>query len=44
MEFDHAVVLDASGMNRKEFYVAATRASQSLTVLSSQPVLRFVTD
>lgn len=44
MEFDHAVVLDASGMNRKEFYVAATRASRSLTVLSSQPVLRFVTD
>ena len=43
MEFDHAVVLDADGLNRKEFYVAATRASRSLTILSSRPVLPFAT-
>jgi hypothetical protein len=40
LEFDHALVLDADQLNTKELYVAMTRGSQSLTVLSSNPVLK----
>jgi hypothetical protein len=41
LEFDHAVVLDAADHGEAEsLYVALTRASRSLTVLSSQSVLR----
>ena len=38
LEFDHAVVLNADALNAKELYVAMTRGSMSLTVLSSTPV------
>jgi len=34
LEFDHAIVLDADGMNVKDLYVALTRGAQSLTVFS----------
>ena len=34
LEFDHAIVLDADGMNAKDLYVALTRGAQSLTVFS----------
>lgn len=41
LEFDHAVVLDAADHGDAEsLYVALTRASRSLTVLSTQSVLR----
>lgn len=40
LQFDHAVVLNADELNTKELYVAMTRGSKSLTVLSSNPVLR----
>jgi DNA helicase-2/ATP-dependent DNA helicase PcrA len=40
LEFDHALLLDATQMRTaEELYVALTRASQSLIVLSPSPVL-----
>lgn len=39
LEFDHAVVLNADALNAKELYVAMTRGSKSLTVLSSSPTI-----
>ena len=42
LEFDHAIVLNADELqNRENFYVAITRGSQSLTVLSVSPVVRY---
>ncbi|MCB0171292.1 MAG: AAA family ATPase [Anaerolineae bacterium] len=40
LEFDHSIVLDATNLNAKELYVAMTRGSKSLTVLSPSPVLK----
>jgi hypothetical protein len=40
LEFDHAIVLDADSLSRKELYVAMTRGAKSLTIISSCPVLR----
>jgi len=34
LEFDHAIVLDADGMDATDLYVALTRGSRSLTVFS----------
>jgi DNA helicase-2/ATP-dependent DNA helicase PcrA len=39
LEFDHAVVLDPSGYNAQNLYVALTRGSKSLTVVSSSRTL-----
>jgi len=39
LEFDHAIVLDAGCLSRKELYVAITRGAKSLTIISSSPVL-----
>lgn len=39
LEFDHAIILDADRLDRKNLYVALTRASRTLTVLSSSPIL-----
>lgn len=39
LEFDHAIVLDARSLSRKELYVAFTRGAKSLTIISSSPVL-----
>jgi hypothetical protein len=39
LEFDHAVVLDAGSLSRKELYVAITRGAKSLTIISSSSVL-----
>lgn len=41
LEFDHAVVLNANLLDRNNFYVAITRGSKSLTVLSKSPVFSF---
>ncbi|APG04816.1 hypothetical protein BJI69_13545 [Luteibacter rhizovicinus DSM 16549] len=47
LEFDNVLVPDASHFVRKRtvqaklFYVAISRASHSLTIASSEPVLRF---
>jgi hypothetical protein len=43
LEFDHAIVLDASDHDARNFYVAATRASTSLTICSAAPTQRFET-
>ncbi len=43
LEFDHAVVLDADSMDAHDLYVAMTRGSRSLTVLSKTPVLHLKT-
>jgi hypothetical protein len=40
LEFDHSVVLNADELNAKELYVAMTRGSTSLSVLSSSPNLQ----
>jgi DNA helicase-2/ATP-dependent DNA helicase PcrA len=39
LEFQHAIVLDADILTTKELYVAMTRGSESLTILSSSPIL-----
>jgi AAA domain len=39
LEFDHAIVLDAPTLSRRELYVALTRGAKSLTVISSAPTL-----
>ncbi len=42
LEFDHAIVLNADQMqNAENFYVAITRGSKSLTILSAKPTKRF---
>lgn len=39
LEYDHAIVLDATSLSKKELYVALTRGADSLTVISTEPVL-----
>ncbi len=39
LEFDHAIVLDAESLPRKELYVALTRGAKSLTIVATNPVL-----
>lgn len=39
LEFDHAIVLDATSLSKKELYVALTRGARSLTIVSTSPVL-----
>lgn len=39
LEYDHGVLLDAHLFDRKNLYVALTRASKSLTVISDNPIL-----
>lgn len=42
LEFDHAIVLNADKMRTAEnFYVAITRGSKSLTILSAKPTIKF---
>ena len=39
LEFDHAIVLDATSLSRKELYVALTRGARSLTIISTTATL-----
>jgi len=39
LEFDHAIVLEAGSLSKKELYVALTRGAKSLTIISCSPVL-----
>jgi hypothetical protein len=39
LEFDHAIVLEADSLSKKELYVALTRGAKSLTIISKSPVL-----
>ena len=39
LEFDHAIVLDARSLSRKELYVALTRGARSLTIISTTAML-----
>ncbi len=39
LEFDHVIILDGNALDRKNLYVALTRASRSLTVLGRSPLL-----
>jgi len=39
LEFDHAIVLDATSLSKKELYVALTRGARSLTIISTNPIL-----
>lgn len=40
LEFQHAIVLNAEALSKHELYVALTRGSKSLTVLSSNSILK----
>ena len=40
LEFEHAIVVHSPNMNRKDWYVALTRATQSITVLSPEQRFR----
>jgi hypothetical protein len=40
LEFDHAVVLNGAEYDVRNLYVAMTRGSKSLTVLSGSPTMR----
>jgi hypothetical protein len=40
LEFEHVVVLNADALDRENLYVALTRASHSVTILSRQPILQ----
>jgi len=40
LEFEHAIVVHSPNMNRKDWYVALTRATQSVTILAPQERLR----
>jgi len=40
LEFDHAIILDADVLNAKELYVAMTRGTKSLTILSSSQSIK----
>ena len=44
LEFDHAIVLDADQYDAKNLYVALTRGSKSLTIVSRGPYLRPAVD
>ena len=39
LEFDHAIVLDASSLSRRELYVALTRGAKSLTIIATSAEL-----
>lgn len=39
LEFDHVLLLEGNALDRKNLYVALTRASRSLTILATSPVL-----
>lgn len=39
-EYDHAIVLDASSLSKKDLYVALTRGSKSLTIITKSGILR----
>jgi len=40
LEFDHAIVMDADILSTENLYVAMTRGSRSLTILSKTPILK----
>lgn len=39
LEYDHAIILDADSLNPKELYVAMTRGSKSLTIITNKDSL-----
>jgi hypothetical protein len=40
LEFDHAIVVDVERLRRNDLYVALTRGSGTVTVISESPILR----
>lgn len=40
LEFDHAIVLDAACLSKKELYVALTRGAKSITIVSTTQILQ----
>ena len=42
LEFDHAIVLDAGSLSTRDLYVALTRGSRSLTIISRTNLLNVV--
>lgn len=42
LEFDHAVIVQSANMSAKDWYVALTRATRTIRIISSHPVIRVV--
>lgn len=40
LEFDHVIIVDIETLKRNDLYVALTRGSRSITVISESPILR----
>lgn len=40
LQYDHAIILDATSLSKKDFYVAITRGSRSLTILSTERIIQ----
>lgn len=40
LEFDHAIIVDVETLKRNDLYVALTRGSRSVTVISESPIVR----
>jgi hypothetical protein len=40
LEFEHSVVIESKGMSVKDWYVALTRASQTVTIVATSPIIR----
>ncbi len=40
LEFDHAIIVDVEQLTRNELYVALTRGSHTVTVISKSPILQ----
>ncbi|GHA61986.1 hypothetical protein GCM10008927_29340 [Amylibacter ulvae] len=41
LEFEHVVIVEYAGMTKEDWYVALTRATKSVTVLSSSAIVAF---
>lgn len=39
LELEHAIVLDAAPLSKKKLYIALTRGSQSLSIISTSAIL-----
>jgi hypothetical protein len=42
LEYEHAIVIDADKLNKKQLYVAITRGAKTLTIITKQPSLPIV--
>ena len=41
MQFENVIIIEPENMTKKEFYVAISRATNSLTIISKNNILKF---